>query len=155
MPKSSSRSEKIEQYAHVLYEAGGAAGRTDADLVQWRHAVKFSPEVLRTISAMDSEEDTSLIEDVYTRLQELVDIEDKTVMVTVTTAVKMDAKLRKKVTAKAKSMFNSAVYLVERVEPSILGGIIIEARGERYDASVATQLVSIRRNLSQTFVGGA
>ena len=44
--------------------------------------------------------------------------------------------------------------LVERVEPEIVGGIILEARGQRFDASVKTQLATVRRTLSNAFMGG-
>lgn len=155
MPRNSDRESRVEEYARVLYDAGVSAGHTGADLVQWRHAVKFSPEVLRVLSTMEDNADTALIEAVSSRLSELVDGGDNAAVVTVTTSVAMDDALRAKVTAKAEELFGAPVYLVERIEPSILGGIILEARGERYDASVATQLVSIRRSLSQTFVGGA
>ena len=76
-------------------------------------------------------------------------------MVTVTTAVEMDDELREKVLAKAHELFNAAIYLVERIDPQILGGIILEGKGQRFDASVRTQLVSVRRSLSSTFMGGA
>ena len=48
---------------------------------------------------------------------------------------------------------NAPVYLVERVDPSILGGIILEQRGKRYDASVRAQLSNIRKQLADTFIG--
>ena len=41
-----------------------------------------------------------------------------------------------------------------RIESDIVGGIIIEGRGERYDASVRAQLAGVRKNLSATFMGG-
>ena len=62
--------------------------------------------------------------------------------------------LRAKVKEKCEHDFQRPVYLVEHVEPKILGGIIIEARGHRRDASVRTHLVNIRKTLSSTFVGG-
>lgn len=154
MPKNSDRASRVEEYARILYDAGVSAGHTGADLVQWRHAVKFSPEVLSVLSTMEDNADTALIDAVSSRLSELVDKGDSTSVVTVTCAVAMDDKLREKVIAKAEELFGAPIYLVERIEPSILGGIILEARGERYDASVATQLISIRRSLSSTFVGG-
>lgn len=46
------------------------------------------------------------------------------------------------------------VYLVERVDPSIIGGIMLEARGKRHDASVRAQLANIRKTLSSSFIGG-
>ena len=48
---------------------------------------------------------------------------------------------------------NAPVYLVERVDPSIIGGVVLEARGNRYDASVRAQLANIRKTLSSTFMG--
>ena len=51
-------------------------------------------------------------------------------------------------------MFHASIYLVERVEPKILGGIILEAQGQRFDASVKTQLATVRRTLSNAFMGG-
>ena len=97
---------------------------------------------------------TALISKVYTQLQSLVAKDDSTVMVTVTTAVEMDDELREKVLAKAHELFNAAIYLVERIDPNILGGIIIEGKGRRYDASVRAQLATVRTALDSTFLGG-
>lgn len=38
--------------------------------------------------------------------------------------------------------------LVERVDPSIIGGIVLEMRGQRRDISVKTQLRAARESLS-------
>ena len=76
------------------------------------------------------------------------------VVVDVTTAVPMGDELRAKVKDKCERDFDRPVYLVEHVEPKILGGIIIEARGHRRDASVRTHLMNIRKALSSTYVGG-
>ena len=74
--------------------------------------------------------------------------------VTVTTAVPMDDALRAKVRAKTEKDLHAPVYLVERVDPSIIGGIMLEIRGKRYDASVRAQLANIRKTLSSTFIEG-
>ena len=86
--------------------------------------------------------------------KEYLDAEDKTVSVTVTTAVPLDDDLREKVRAKAEADLKAPVYLVERVDPSIIGGIMLEARGKRHDASVRAQLANIRKTLSSSFIGG-
>lgn len=155
MPANRSEKRKVEQYARSLLDAAKMEGRTNADLVQWRHAVKFSPEVLEVLTAMQAEDDPALIKKVYAQLQTLVAADDTTVMVTATTAVEMDDELREKVLAKAHEMFDAAIYLVERIDPNILGGIVLEAKGQRYDASVRAQLANIRTTLSSTFMGGA
>ena len=146
--------DKAEAYTRALLDAARQEGRANADLVQWQHAKKFSPEVLETLSAMEAENDADLIDQVAKRYKEILDSEDKTVSVTITTAVPMDDQLRDKVRARAEKLLNAPVYLVERVDPSILGGVLLEARGKRMDASVRAQLSHIRKTLSSAFIGG-
>ncbi|MGN0071577.1 MAG: ATP synthase F1 subunit delta [Atopobiaceae bacterium] len=146
--------EKVEAYTRALLDAARSEGRANADLVQWQHAVKFTPEVLETLTAMREDNDLDLVKDVAHQYKTLVDKDDKTVSVTVTTAVPMDDKLRADVHAKMEKDLKAPIYLVERVDPSIIGGIVIEARGNRYDASVKAQLVNIRKKLSTSFLGG-
>lgn len=146
--------EKVEAYTRALMEAARSEGRANADLVQWQHARKFSPEVLETLAAMQREDDLDLVAQVAKQYKEYLDAEDKTVSVTVTTAVPMDDDLREKVRAKAEADLKAPVYLVERVDPSIIGGIMLEARGKRHDASVRAQLANIRKTLSSSFIGG-
>lgn len=154
MTSKRAEAEKVEAYTRALMEAARSEGRANADLVQWQHARKFSPEVLETLAAMQREDDLDLVAQVAKQYKEYLDAEDKTVSVTVTTAVPLDDDLREKVRAKAEADFKAPVYLVERVDPSIIGGIMLEARGKRYDASVRAQLANIRKTLSSSFIGG-
>ena len=154
MASNRSEAEKVEAYTRALLEAARGEGRANADLVQWQHAKKFSPEVLETLAAMQKEDDLGLIEQVSKQYKEYLDSEDKTVSVTVTTAVPLDDDLREKVKAKASADLSAPVFLVERVDPSIIGGIMLEVRGKRYDASVRAQLSNIRKTLSSSFNGG-
>ena len=41
---------------------------------------------------------------------------------------------------------------MERVDPQIIGGVVLEARGNRYDASVRAQLSNIRKQLSSVYI---
>lgn len=154
MTSKRAEAEKVEAYTRALMEAARSEGRANTDLVQWQHARKFSPEVLETLAAMQREDDLDLVSQVAKQYKEYLDAEDKTVSVTVTTAVPLDDDLREKVRAKAEADLKAPVYLVERVDPSIIGGIMLEARGKRYDASVRAQLANIRKTLSSSFIGG-
>lgn len=148
MAINSKETEKVEAYTRALMEAARGAGRENADLVQWKHAQKFSLEVLETLAAMQKEDDLDLIGKVFEEYKTLLDTEDDTVSVTITTAVPMDDKLREKVREKTSADLKAPVYLVERVDPSIIGGVVIEAHGKRYDASIRAQLTNIRQSLS-------
>lgn len=154
MTSKRAEAEKVEAYTRALMEAARSEGRANADLVQWQHARKFSPEILETLAAMQREDDLDLVAQVAKQYKEYLDAEDKTVSVTVTTAVPLDDDLREKVRAKAEADLKAPVYLVERVDPSIIGGIMLEARGKRHDASVCAQLANIRKTLSSSFIGG-
>ena len=154
MTSSAVEKKKVEAYARSLLDTAKGEGRAARDVQQMRHALKFSPEVLACLSRMEEESDIDLIEQVYNDLREILDAEDTTVTVDVTTAVPMNADLRAKVIAKCKKDFEAPIFLVEHVEPKILGGIIIEARGHRRDASIRAQLINIRKTLSASFMGG-
>lgn len=146
---------KIEEYARTLLDAARGEGRAPHDLQQLRHAIKFSPEVIETLGRMSDESDLTLIDQVYDDLKNMLDAEDETVTVDVTTAMRMNADLRDKVRQKCAEDLGAPIFLVEHVEPKILGGIILEARGQRRDASLRTQLMNIRKTLSSSVVGGA
>lgn len=154
MATKRSDADRVEAYTRALIEAARSEGRANADLVQWQHARKFSPEVLETLAAMQRENDLDLVAEVAKQYKELLDTEDRTVSVTVTTAVPMDEALRAKVLSKAEHDLDAPIYLVERVDPAIIGGIMLEVRGKRYDASVRAQLANIRKTLSSSFIGG-
>lgn len=146
------QNRKVEGYTRALLEAGRAEGRAVADLVQVQHAKKFSPEVLETLGAIQASEDVNLIEDIAATFQELLEKEDNTLTVTVTTTIALDDELRQKIIKKLEDSFNTQIYLIERVNPKILGGIVVEARDHRYDASVKTQLTHIKSRLSSDHV---
>ncbi len=146
--------KKVEAYTRALLEAAKSEGRAARDLEQVKHVLKFSPEVLETITAMQGEDDFDLLDKVYSEYKGLLDKSDDTVSVDVTTAVTMDDEMRERVREKCRKDFDAPVYLVEHVDPSILGGIILEAKGHRRDASVKAQLINVRKKLSSANMGG-
>lgn len=146
--------KKVEAYTRALLEAAKSEGRAARDLEQVKHVLKFSPEVLETITAMQGEDDFDLLDKVYSEYKGLLDKSDDTVSVDVTTAVPMDDEMRERVREKCRKDFDAPVYLVEHVDPSILGGIILEVKGHRRDASVKAQLINVRKKLSSANMGG-
>lgn len=64
--------------------------------------------------------------------------------VTVTTAVPLSTTMREKVEAFARKRSEKSLEFVYKVEPSIVGGIILEVGSQQYDASVSRKLREIR-----------
>ena len=70
-------------------------------------------------------------------------------VVDVTTAVELDDHLRDLIKKKAGSEMGKTVMLNERVDKSILGGIIMSTKDERIDASLLTQVEKTREALKK------
>jgi F-type H+-transporting ATPase subunit delta len=76
------------------------------------------------------------------------------VSVDVTTAVALTEALRGSISTKLSADLGKAVVLREKVDPAIIGGIVISTHGHRIDASIASQLESARLVLSTAPTGG-
>lgn len=72
----------------------------------------------------------------------------------VITAVELTDALRSAIANKFSADLKKNVVLQEKVDPSIIGGIIINAHGKRLDASIASQLAFARATLSTVPAGG-
>lgn len=75
-------------------------------------------------------------------------------VVDVTTAVPLDDGLRQLITEKAEADLGKKAVLRERIDQSILGGIIMDVDGNYIDASMISQLNRARNVLKDTTDGG-
>lgn len=75
-------------------------------------------------------------------------------VVDVTTAVPLDDGLRQLITEKAEADLGKKAVLRERIDQSILGGIIMDVDGNYIDASMISQLNRARHILKDTSDGG-
>lgn len=76
------------------------------------------------------------------------------IAVDVTTAVDLTDTLRESIKAKLSADLGKEIVLREKVDPSIIGGIVISTHGHRIDASIASQLENARMVLSAAHTGG-
>lgn len=148
MPTSRREAKILETYARSLLEAGKTEGRVFEDLRDLEVLSKASPEVLTVLSALVERGQLDLLPQVADVYRTMTEEDDDIVGVTVTTAVPLDDDLRAQISARLKPDFGKDVFLIEHVDPSIIGGIILEARGQRRDISVKTQLRAAHETLS-------
>ena len=66
----------------------------------------------------------------------------------VRTATPLTAELREKLTALAARRTGREPYLIETVDESLIGGLVMRIGDEKFDASVATKLKVLRGALS-------
>lgn len=146
---STSRRENrvLETYARSLLEAAKSEGRVFQDRRTLDAIAGAAPEVLAVLTTMFERGQLDLLPEVAETYRAMCEADDDVVGVTVTTAVPLDDDLREQIQKRYEADFGCSVFLIERVDPSIIGGIIVEARGSRRDVSVKTQLAAAREAL--------
>ena len=68
---------------------------------------------------------------------------------TVTTAVALDDEQRARMAEKLSRMTGKTVVLAEKVDPSVVGGVLVEMNGQRYDNTLKNRLKSIHSAMVQ------
>ena len=80
--------------------------------------------------------------------RELYNEAHKVVEAVVTTGVALTDDQRSRLLKKLRDMTGERVNITEKVDPAVLGGVVLEMNGRRYDNSVATRLETMRRVIS-------
>jgi F-type H+-transporting ATPase subunit delta len=83
------------------------------------------------------------------RFEELWDEEHKLLPVQVTTAVKLDDSIVRSIGDRIGSQTGQEVELSSRVEPEILGGIVLRVGNFILDASIRNRLNQLRKQIAQ------
>jgi F-type H+-transporting ATPase subunit delta len=114
----------------------------------------LNPGLLGMLAVMAERQHFDLLVSVADRFAELAEERRGAVAVDVVTAVELTAELRQAIATKIAADLNQGIVLREKVDPSIIGGVIISAHGRRIDASISSQLESARGVLSTASTGG-
>lgn len=112
------------------------------------------PALREVLAVMAELGQADLLSRVYTDYGTQVGEKLGLVVVDVTTAVPLDDKLRQLITEKAEADLGKKAVLRERIDKSILGGIIMSVDGNYIDASMISQLNRARHILKDTTDGG-
>ncbi|MBP3647655.1 MAG: ATP synthase F1 subunit delta [Clostridia bacterium] len=67
----------------------------------------------------------------------------------VTTAVALDDEQRARMTEKLSKMTGKKVVLIEKIDASLVGGVLLEMNGQRYDNTLKNRLKSIHSAMVQ------
>lgn len=113
-----------------------------------------NPVLANTLAVMAERGDVALLSRVWESYGEQIERKLNVTVVDVTTVVPLDDHLREVITKKAEADLGTKVVLRESIDKSLIGGILMSAKGKRIDASVATQLESARNVLKDSTDGG-
>ncbi|MBQ9185820.1 MAG: ATP synthase F1 subunit delta [Bacteroidales bacterium] len=67
----------------------------------------------------------------------------------VVSAYKPSPEIREKITGLAEDLLHGTVVMEESVDPDLIGGVVVEVDGYRYDASVRTALKTVKEQFRQ------
>ena len=114
----------------------------------------YNDILVSLLSVMASRRDMGKLRAVYRKYEELIVSKLNFNVVDVTTVVELDDNLRTVITKKAESDLGRDCVLVEHIDPSIQGGIIMSTGGRYVDASVRTRFDRARIALKEKTDGG-
>jgi F-type H+-transporting ATPase subunit delta len=129
------------------------AGAERADVARSVFA-GLDPALIETLAIMVERDNFDLLSSVVDAFAAIAEERRGVITVDVTTAVELTAELRQSISSKLSADLGKAVVLREKVDPSIIGGIVISTHGHRIDASIASQLEAARAVLSTAPTGG-
>jgi len=105
--------------------------------------------VLRFLLVVIEKRRQSLIHEIARQYAELVDVARGRIRAEVVLARDADEKLRAEIVERLEHRLGRTVLASFRVDPSLLGGIVVRAGGEVLDGSLARRYVGLRRRLME------
>lgn len=114
----------------------------------------LQPELVEAMAILAERGDFNLLPSIIDAYADVAEEKRGIVAVDVTTAIELSDGLRESIKKKLVADMGKDVALRETVDPSIIGGIVISAHGQRIDASIASQLENARKVLSTAHTGG-
>jgi F-type H+-transporting ATPase subunit delta len=112
------------------------------------------PAIDGALAVMVEQENFDLLLAVVEAYDRVAEERRNTVVADVTTAIPLTESLRQSISDKLSADMGRAVVLREKVDPGIIGGIVIDAAGRRIDASIVSQLENARAVLSTNALTG-
>lgn len=114
----------------------------------------YDPALVATLGVMAERGNFDLLSSVSEAFAAIAEERRGTVAVEVTTVVELTETLRSAIKTKFAADLGREVVLREKVDPAIVGGIVISTGGRTLDASIASQLEAARVALSTAHTGG-
>jgi F-type H+-transporting ATPase subunit delta len=108
---------------------------------------RLEDTLLDTLLVMNEKGRLGLLKGLHERFEHVLHTGHNEVEVTVTSAVPLEKRERKTLLDEFRQMTGKEVVLREQVSESVLGGIVVQIGDRLMDASLATRLKGLRRNL--------
>jgi len=106
------------------------------------------PELLNFLGLLAEKHRMPAVFRIRDRFDQLWDEENKQLEVTVTSAVELDPELVQRIGSEIEQQTGQTVDLDSKVDPDILGGLVLRVGNKVLDASVRNRLDKLRKNVA-------
>jgi F-type H+-transporting ATPase subunit delta len=113
--------------------------------------LELSASTRNLIAILVEKERLSYLQSVIAHYHLLLDALRDRVNATLIVPQALDDGKREEMTELVGKLYGKQAVLTEQIDPSIIGGVIIEVGGKVYDGSVRTQLQGLKQNIERTF----
>ena len=134
----------------LLLESPRASAGQRRELLERAFADKIAPATMNLLKVMARRGRMSLFEDLLVWFNEIADREMGVRRYTVTTAAPLDDEQRRRLRDRlaAPGARDAQLILTERVDPALLGGLVLQQEDVIRDYSVKARLESLRERLN-------
>ncbi|MGQ9575658.1 MAG: ATP synthase F1 subunit delta [Thermoguttaceae bacterium] len=108
---------------------------------------RTSPLMLNFLKVLSRRGRLDCLRAIRRRSRELYETMQGRVRVYVTTAAPIEAPLAERIVRQLRRLVRGEPVLVQRVDPNLIGGIVVRVGDTVYDGSVATQLKTVRQKI--------
>ena len=109
--------------------------------------LELSPYAINFLNILLDKDRFSFLSDIRKAYQDILDVASGKVKAQVVSAIELDAAQQQKVAAVFSKVMNKNVDVEIAVDPSLIGGLVVEVEGMVYDGSIKTQLSKIKQSL--------
>ena len=146
-------SSKDKELVSVLSDK--KVSRADREKLLTTAIPNILPRLSSTLLELCDRDQVSLLPQIFERLEDLVEDKLDTSFVEVITCVPLNDKLRKKLRSKCEKDLGNKIVLSEEINKDILGGLVLNYKFKRLDASLLTRMESLKSQLVKPVDGGA
>lgn len=140
--------DEVEGFEDML--AAWPLGRADrVEIVRRVFGGRVSDRIEGLLSVMAANERLELLRQVAAQFRELLNDREGKIAATVTTASPLDESAMAEIAAALRKMLSAEPVVRNKVDPRVLGGMVLKVGDRVYDATIATELNRIKRRLIQ------
>lgn len=131
----------------AFFSSGTIASGTKRDLIEKNFQGKASDTLINFLQILNNHSRLDLLPAIAADYRELVNEKSKRVQVFVTSAVALDDGQREALKKQLNELFQVEPMLVERIDPELLGGLIVRVGDWQFDGTVKARLNQLKNQL--------